>query len=181
MARIWTEEELETLKEIYPTSSKRECAEALNRPVRSVVAKARGLGLEHDARTDLISFEEMEIRIRILMEQLDTQGHLPRCADLRDVGITAYQLSQYGGLSGISKRLGIPQAPFKWRWVNLDRKNDIRTMEQVKPSKAFEIQTETGKRWADIQREETLEAFGRVDVSQFEGLKPYGERMAAHG
>lgn len=103
--------------------------------------------------------------------------------EFRSIGITPYRLRAFGGIRKLSKLLGIPMLPARVRREDLPSTdaNDIRTMEQVRPSEAFKRQMETGKRWADIQREETLEAFGRVDVSQFEGLKPYGERMATHG
>lgn len=61
----WTTQELETLRELYPTSSNLEIAHALERSVKSVVSKAHNLGLKKDAdRLKAMGRENVRLRYR---------------------------------------------------------------------------------------------------------------------
>lgn len=46
---LWTEEQLATLRRLYPTTSPREVAAAVGRPLKSVYCKANDLGLKTTA------------------------------------------------------------------------------------------------------------------------------------
>lgn len=179
----WTENELDLLRKMYASASWDELEKVLGHPRKSISSKASSIGLSRPIMPAPITLEEIREMTLQLMEDMNTRGYLPNSEEFRSIGITPYRLRAFGGIRKLSKLLGIPMLPARVRREDLPStdKNDIRTMEQVRPSKAFEIQMESGKRWADIQREETLEAFGRVDISQFDGLQTYAERMAAHG
>lgn len=179
----WTEKELSLLKAMYAGTPWDELEKALGHPRKAIATKASNMGLRRPKMPELISLEEVREMTLQLMEDMNTRGYLPNSEEFRSIGITPYRIRAFGGIRNLSKLLGIPMLPARIRREDLPSmdENDIRTMEQVRPSRAFEIQKETGKRWADIQKEETLEAFGRVDISQFDGLKSYGERVAEHG
>lgn len=179
----WTKRELDLLRRMYVNASWDELERVLGHPRKSISSKASKIGLSRPKMPEPMSLDEIrEITIQ-LMEDMNTRGYLPNSEEFRSVGITPYRLRAFGGIRKLSKLLGIPMLPARIRREDLPStdEKDIRTMQQVRPSKAFEIQAATGKRWADIQQEETLEAFGRVDTSQFDGLKTYAERTGAHG
>jgi hypothetical protein len=50
-------------------------------------------------------------------------------------------------------------------------------MEDVRPSQAFKKQRETGTPYGETQKADTIKEFARVDLSQFEGMKSYAERV----
>lgn len=179
----WTEQELNLLRKMYASASWDELEEVLDHPRKSISSKASSIGLSRPIMPAPISLDEVREMTLQLMEDMDTRGYLPNSEEFRSIGITPYRLRAFGGIRKLSKLLGIPMLPPRIRREDLPStdENDIRTMKQVRPSKAFEKQMETGKRWADIQQEETLEKYARVDVSQFAGLQTYAERIGDNG
>lgn len=179
----WTENELDLLRKMYASASWDELEKVLGHPRKSISSKASSIGLSRPKMPAPISLDEIRKMTLQLMEDMNTRGYLPNSEEFRSIGITPYRLRAFGGIRKLSKLLGIPMLPARIRREDLPSidENDIRTMEQVRPSRAFEKQMETGKRWADIQREGTLERYAKVDISQFDGLQTYAERIGYNG
>lgn len=120
--------------------------------------------------------------IKQTMQELGLKDHLPTVKQVEDtVNVSRNKITKVGGMKNVSLLLGIPMAPrgpqiSTKKWTRHSDSSYI-CREDVIPSKAFDIQRESGRLWGDIQKEKTLKAAGSIDLSKYEGLKPYSERM----
>ena len=114
-------------------------------------------------------------RVREVMAELGIKDHLPTHAQLMDLGkISGQNLQKAGNLKGISMLMGLPMAPKDPRKV---KPAGIYKMEDVKPSQAFKKQMESGKLYKELQTADTIKEFATIDLSQFEGMQSYAERV----
>lgn len=117
-------------------------------------------------------------RVRYVMRMLGITDHLPTYDEIVHLGgIHQGSLKKCGNIKGLSMLMGLPKAP---RNEMRKKSGDVYSMEDVKPSQAFKKQRESGKLWADTQKAETLQRFGGIDLSRYEGLQTYAERTK-HG
>lgn len=126
-----------------------------------------------------MTIQEIIERVRYVMEQNGITDHLPKFEQMAAVGMHSAQMRPAGGLKGLSLLMGLPMSPPKPREKPPEK--DVYSMKDVKPSQAFKKQHESGELYGNMQKAETLDMAGRIDLSQYAGLQTYAERMANHG
>lgn len=129
------------------------------------------------------TIESIEEIVRGVMKEMGITDHLPSTAEIQKHSkLAGSTIVRYGGMTRLSKRMGLPlksrKVPPRYKKRNSARDKDFISKDEVKPSQAFRIQAETGKPWGEIQAEQSLEMAGKIDISKYEGLQTYAERIA---
>lgn len=119
--------------------------------------------------------DEVIQRIRFAMGVMGIKDHLPKLDECMDYGkISQHDIKEAGGLKKLSKIMGLPLSNQKEK---VEHEYDgIFSMSDVTPSGAFDMQRESGKLYADIQKAATLSEVPEIDVSAYAGMKTFTER-----
>jgi hypothetical protein len=99
---------------------------------------------------------------------------MPTYAELETISSVIAGIKKFGGNKVIAQKIGVPNTSRRY-----EKKSDEKP--KIKPSRAFEIAKEAkkfGKDYADIQKAETIEKSGGIDLTAYEGMKPWSERIA---
>ena len=128
--------------------------------------------------TKKYTIQEIIENVRYVMRKLGITDHLPTHEQINSCsGMTSKVLLDAGGLKGLSLLMGLPMAPRGYAAIAKAKETGPVEMGDVKPSKAFKIQKDTGKAYGQIQQEQSLKVAGKIDVSAYEGMQTYAERM----
>lgn len=117
-------------------------------------------------------------RVRYAMGVLNIKDHLPTFRECLEHGkLSGADLRAAGGLKTLSALMHLPMANRMPKDKNEDMDDGIYTMEDVTPSKAFEIQKVSGELWAETQKRDTLSKVPAIDLTAYAGMKTFAERM----
>lgn len=123
------------------------------------------------------TFETIVEEIKYVMQVQGITARMPSYSEIMEVSTCYGSLKKFGGSKAIADAIGVPygkRPPKKEPSANDEMKN-------IKKSKAFKQQKEKATPYGDIQRKETLAMVGTIDLSQYQGMQTYAERMAQHG
>lgn len=134
-----------------------------------------------------VTTQEIIHRVKDAMKVLGIKDHLPTVNEMIQYGkLNQVLLKRVGGVKGISLMLGLPPAPVK-KPSNAGRprkiekaqpvdKKEILSMEDVTPSQAFSKQKQSGIPYGQMQRQESLDKAGKIDIDAYRGMTSYAER-----
>ena len=121
-----------------------------------------------------MTIPEVLDRVRRVMNELKIKDHLPTYTQIMQYGgLGSKDMNQAGNLKGISLLMGLPMAPR----TRTPKATGIYSMEDVRPSQAFKKQKESGIPYGESQKADTIKEFATIDLSQFEGMQSYAERV----
>lgn len=132
------------------------------------VAKITGIPMKgqdypRGRKSERIQLSAEEIIEKILSYKESVKlDHMPTVLELTEIGITDKDLKLIGGLTRVSKEYGIPL-----KRKRMAQKKEEAVGQKIRPSKAFEKEREARKQglhYADLQKEETLRIYGKVDA-----------------